>query len=99
MVKRYSHTAIITVEPRLIVDGERVKGEKSEIVVKGQYFPSNSGQQVKRNSNGNEFTVRGEFSTKTRPVKDAVHIQIDSIGLDASIMDWEPFQTHSVIYV
>lgn len=99
MVKRYSHTAVITVSTGSLVKGEWIEGEPSEIQIKGQYFPSNSGQQVKHNANGNEFIVRGEFSTKARPIKDAVHIRIDSIGLDASIIDWEPFQTHSIIYV
>lgn len=99
MVKRYSHTAVITVSTGSLVKGEWVEGESSEIVVKGQYFPSNSGQQMKRNANGNEFIVRGEFSTKAWPVKDAVYIRIDSIGLDVPIICWEPFQTHSVIYV
>lgn len=99
MVKRYSHTAIVTIQIGSLVKGEWVAGEPAEVEVKGQYFPSNSGQQVKRNVNGNEFIVRGEFSTKARPIKDAVHIRIDSIGLDAPIICWEPFQTHSVIYV
>lgn len=99
MVKRYSHTAVITVSTGSLVKGEWIEGEPSEIQIKGQYFPSNSGQQMKQNPDGNEFIVRGEFSTKARPIKDAVHIRIDSIGLDASIICWEPFQTHSVIYV
>ena len=65
----------------------------------GQYFPSNSGQQLKRNVDGKEFIVHGEFSTKARPVENAKHIRIDSIALDVDIISWEPFQTHSVIYV
>lgn len=99
MVKRYSHTAVITVSTGSLVKGEWVEGESSEIQIKGQYFPSNSGQQMKQNPDGKEFVVHGEFSTKTKPVKGAVQIRIDSIALDAKIICWEPFQMHSVIYV
>ena len=49
--------------------------------------------------NGKEFIVHGEFSTKIRPVENAKRIRIDSIALDVDIICWEPFQTHSVIYV
>lgn len=99
MVKRHSHTAIVTVSTGSLIKGEWVPGVPQEIEVKGQYFPSNSGQQVKQNPDGEESIVRGEFSTKSRPVKNATHIRIDSIALDADIICWEPFQTHSVIYV
>lgn len=98
MVKRYSHTAIITVSAGSLVKGEWIEGESSEIQIKGQYFPSNSGTVVK-NVDGEERPVHGEFSTKARPVEGAVRICIDSIGLDASVICWEPFQTHSVIYI
>ena len=99
MVKRYSHTAIVMIQSGSLVKGEWVAGEPQEIEVKGQYFPSNSGQQVKLNADGKEFIVHGEFSTKARPVSDANHIRIDSVGLDVDIICWEPFQSHSVIYV
>ena len=80
MVKRYSHTAIVTIQSCQLVKGELVAGKPTEIEVTGQYYPSNSGQQLKRNA-------------------DAKHIRIDSIALDVDIISWEPFQTHSVIYV
>jgi len=99
MVKRYSHTAIVIIQSGTLVKGEWVASEPQEIEVKGQYFPSNSGQQLKQNADGKEFIVHGEFSTKVRPVPGAKHIRIDSIGLDADIICREPFQTHSVIYV
>lgn len=99
MVKRYSHTAIVTIQSGALVKGEWVAGVSLDIEVKGQYYPSNSGQQVKQNADGKEFIVHGEFSTKVRPVSDAKHIRIDSIGLDVNIICWESFQTHSVIYV
>ena len=99
MVKRYSHTAIVTIQSGQLVKGEWVAGEPTEIEVTGQYFPSNSGTQLKQNADGKEFIVHGEFSTKARPVENAKHIRIDSVGLDVAIFCWEPYQTHSVIYV
>ena len=99
MVRRYSHKAIVTIQSGQLVKGEWVAGEPTEIEVAGQYFPSNSGQQLKRNVDGKEFIVHGEFSTKARPVENAKHIRIDSIALYVDIICWEPFQTHSVIYV
>lgn len=100
MVKRYSHTAIIMVESGgAVVDGEWVEGSTQQFVVKGQYFPSNSGNQVKTNANGDEFTVKGEFSTTRKKIDGATRIQVNSIGLDEKIQSWEQFQTHSVIYI
>ena len=71
MVKRYSHTAIVTIQTCQLVKGELVAGKPTEIEVTGQYYPSNSGQQLKRNVDGREFIVHGEFSTKARPVENA----------------------------
>ena len=71
MVKRYSHTAIVTIQSCQLVKGELVTGKPTEIEVTGQYYPSNSGQQLKRNVDGREFIVHGEFSTKARPVENA----------------------------
>lgn len=98
MVKRYSHTAIITILTGALVNGEYIFDEPRQIQVKGQYYPSGSGE-VKSTPDGKELPVHGEFSTTARPVKGATRIRIDSIGLDAGIICWEPFQTHSVIYV
>ena len=72
MVRRYSHKAIVTIQSGQLVKGEWVAGEPTEIEVTGQYFPSNSGQQLKRNVDGKEFIVHGEFSTKARPVSDSL---------------------------
>jgi hypothetical protein len=100
MVKRYSHTAIILAGSEgSDVGGEWIPGTPTEFVVKGQYFPSNSGQQVKTNSNGKEFTIKGEFSTTRKKIDGATRIQINSIGLDEKIQSWEQFQTHSIIYI
>lgn len=99
-MKRHSHTAIVTVPAGSLVKGEWMAGEPMEIELKGQYYPSrDSGGGVKKNIDGEERPVHGEFSTKERPVPDANHIRIDSIGLDVDIICWEPFQSHSVIYV
>lgn len=97
---RYSHTAKITVEvDGHIEHGEWIEGSKQEFIVKGQYFPDNSGKQRKVNVNGDEFTVKGEFSARHKKIKGAVRIKIESIELDVKIESWEQFQTHSVIYV
>lgn len=100
MINRYSHIAIITTEPDDQWEhGEWIGGEPIENKVKGQYFPSNSGNQLKYKADGGDFTVKGEFSTKHKKIDHATHIRIDSIGLDAKIESWEQFQTHSVIYI
>ena len=98
MVKRYSHTAIITIATGSVVNGEWIENKPSEAIVKGQYFPDTSGQ-LTLNVDGNEKTVHGEFSTLHKPIENASKIRIDSIALDAPIIKWEPFQSHSVIYV
>lgn len=69
MVKRYSHTAVITISTGSLVKGEWVTGKSEEIEIKGQYFPSSSGS-VKKNMDGEERPVHGEFSTKARPLSD-----------------------------
>ena len=83
MVKRYSHTAIVTIQSCQLVKGELVAGKPTEIEVTGQYYPSNSGQQLKRNVDGREFIVHGEFSTKARPVENA-----KLSGLTVSLSMW-----------
>lgn len=100
MIKRYSHIAIITVDvDGHLANGEWVEGSKQEITVKGQYFPNNSGNQKKVNVNGNEFIIKGEFSTQHKKIKGATRIKIESIELDVKIESWEQFQVHSVIYI
>lgn len=100
MPKRYSHIAKITVEVNgHLENGEWIEGGKQEFIVKGQYFPDNSGNQEKTNVDGKVFTVKGEFSTKHKKIEGATRIKIESIGLDVKIENWEPYQTHSVIYI
>lgn len=100
MIKRYSHTAIITVEvDGYLEHGQWIEGSNKEYTVKGQFFPDNSGNQKKLNTNGDVFTVKGEFSTQHKKIKGAVRIKIESIGLDVKVESWEQFQVHSVIYI
>lgn len=100
MVKRYSHTAIVSGETDgEIVHGEYIPGSSFEIEVKGQYFSSNSGNQLRLNALGKEFIVKGEFSTKHKKVENVMRIVIKGINIDAKVESWEQFQTHSVIYI
>lgn len=99
MVRRHPHTAVITVEPGSLENGEWVKGEPSERIIRGLYFASNSGNQVKVNADGRECIVHGEFSTREEPIEGASRLRIDSEAVDVPIICWEKFQTHSVIYV
>lgn len=100
MVKRYSHTArIIVATDGKLVNGEWVEGASSTEDVKGQYYSSNTGNQVRTNADGDEFIVKGEFSTKHPKISGATRIEIESIGLSAKIQAWEQYQTHSVIYI
>lgn len=100
MIPIFSQTAIITIEiGGRVENGVWIEGTKKEIEVKGRYYPSNSGNQVRKNDNGDEFIVKGEFTTKHEKVKGATRVRIESKGLDAKIEDWYPYETHSVIYI
>lgn len=100
MIPLFSHKAIVTIEvDGHLEDGEWIEGSTKEIEVKGRYFPSNSGNQVRKNDSGNEFIVKGEFTTKREKVKGATRIRIAGKGVDAKIEDWHPYDTHSVIYI
>lgn len=100
MVKRYPHTAIVTMQgaPQL-VNGKRVATESRDIEIYGRY--DSDGKTVKKNELGKETIVQGAFYTKASvPMEDrTVRIRIDSIGLDSPILCRESFQTHSVISV
>ena len=58
MVKRYPHTAIVTIEANgHLVNGEWVPGKPVEISVPGRYDPVSDGRIVlKHNSAGDETT-------------------------------------------
>lgn len=103
-MKRFPHTAIVTLDTDgRKEDGIWIPGTKEEVLVKGLFCWSSSGQQIKKNRNGNEFIVRGEFSTRRRPTeeerKGVTRIRVDKLGIDLVVEDWEPYQKHSVIYV
>lgn len=103
MVKRYPHTAIVTIEANgQLVNGEWDSGKPTEQSVSGRYDPVSDGTVVlKRNSNGNEKQVHGYFYTKVQPVKDTkyLRLKIASKSIDVPIICWEPYQSHSIINV
>jgi hypothetical protein len=103
MVKRCAHTAIVTFSDKgEWVNGEWKESATNEVIVKGHYDPVNNSRVViKVNSLGNESEVHGEFYThQKRPDKATpIHLCIDSIGIDADVITWDNYQTHSVIYV
>lgn len=73
MVKRYPHTAIVTIDVNgKTVNGEWVPGKPIEISVPGRYDPVSDGTVVyKRNSAGDEAQVHGYFYTKIQPPADS----------------------------
>lgn len=103
MVKRYPHTAIVTIETDgKLVNGEWVDGQTSEITVPGRYDPVSDGTVVlKRNYTGNEKQVHGYFYTKMQPPAGSkfLRLKVESKGLDVPIICWEPYQSHSIINV
>lgn len=103
MVKRYPHTAIVTIDVEgKVIDGEWVAGEQKEISVIGRYDPVSDGTVVlKRNSAGDEAQVHGYFYTKMQPPKDGkfLRLKVESKGIDVPIICWEHYQSHSIINV
>lgn len=103
MVKRYPHTAIVTIDVAgKVVDGEWVPGEPVKISVTGRYDPVSDGAVVmKRNSAGDEAQVHGYFYTKMQPQVDSkfLRLKVESKGIDVPIICWEPYQSHSIINV
>ena len=93
MVRRYSHKAIVTIQSGQLVKGEcRSPVEPTEIEVTGQYFPSNSGQQLKpRMLMERNLSYTVSSLQRYVPVENAKRIRIDSIALDVDIICWEPF--------
>lgn len=103
MVKRYPHTAIVTIDvDGKRVDGEWVEGKPIEMSVPGRYDPVSDGTIVmKANNLGDEKQVHGYFYTKMQPPKDVklLRLKVDSKGIDVPIICWEPYQSHSIINV
>ena len=98
MVKRYPHTAVITLEANGgLVNGEWVEGAKSTLEVTGRFDPVDTSDVVRINAQGNEVIVRGEFYTKQKRVEGATTIEV--VGVKRNIICWWDFQTHSVISV
>ena len=98
MVKRYPHTAIVTIEANgRLVDGEWIPGEPVEISV-----PVSDGRIVlKRNSAGDEAQVHGYFYTKMQPPAGSkfLRLKVESKGIDVPVICWELYQSHSIINV
>lgn len=103
MVKRYPHTAVVTIDVAgKVVDGEWVPGEPKKISVPGRYDPVSDGAVVmKRNSAGDETQVHGYFYTKMQPPVGSkfLRLKVEAKGIDVPIVCWEPYQSHSIINV
>ena len=103
MVKRYPHTAIVTMSANgQLVDGEWVPGIPVEISVSGRYDSVSDGRIVlKRNSAGDEAQVHGYFYTKMQPPTGSkfLRLKVESKGIDVPVICWELYQSHSIINV
>lgn len=100
MVKRYPHTAKITIQtPGQIINGEWVEGSAQVIEIAGRYDPVNTNDVIRVNSAGNEVIVRGEFYTSHEKIDGAVSLEIAELGINRTIICWWPYQSHSVISV
>lgn len=103
MVKRYPHKAIVTFESNGgLVNGEWVEGQKGSIELLGRYDPVNDARiATKFNALGNEKQVHGYFYTKAKadPSKAYQKLKVDAMSIDADIICWEQYQTHSIICV
>lgn len=100
MVKRYPHTAIITIEgePKL-VNGKRVSTGSYDVEIQGRY--ETDGKTIKKNEQGKETVIQGSFYTKTILSTEGrlVRIRVEKLGIDKPILPIDPFQSHSVINV
>lgn len=100
MVKRYPHTAKITIQtPGQLINGEWVDGSDQVIEIEGRYDPVNTNNVIRQNSAGDEVIVRGEFYSKHEKIDGAVSIEIAELGINRTIICWWPYQSHSVISV
>lgn len=100
MVKRYPHTAKISVKTDgQLINGEWVEGTNHVIEIAGRYDPINTNNVIRVNSAGNEVIVRGEFYTKHEKIEGAVSLEIAELGINRNIICWWTYQTHSVISV
>lgn len=100
MVKRYPHTAIITIENKPVFEnGKRVSVNPDEVKVQGRYDPD--GKTVLKNDLGKEIIVKGSFYSKKPLAFDGkmVCIRIDSLGLNEPVLSYDIFQSHIVISI
>lgn len=98
-MKRYPHTAIITIEAGGgMVKGEYQKGTTETIEVQGRYETGdNKGEIIRNNKDGKEVKIKAMFYTKHKNVEGAVKLSITGICNDIAVVMWEDFQSHSVI--
>lgn len=100
MLPYTGHTAIVTVEiGGHLENGEWIEGSKQELAIKGRYIPGNNGSQVVKNKDGDEVIYKGRFMTSTPENKDAVRLLVASKGVEAPIINWYPYDSHTVIYI
>ena len=96
-MKRYPHIAVVTIEKDgRIEKGEYIEGAKSHIEITGRYEASGN-NKVTKNRDGNEIIVKGAFYTKQHKIDDVNEMMINNES--KSVICWEDFQNHSVIYI
>lgn len=100
MLPYTGHTAIVTVEiGGHLENGEWIEGSKQELMIKGRYIPGNNGNLVVKNKDGDEVIYKGRFMTSEPINKDAVRLLVASKGVEAPIINWYPYDSHTVIYI
>lgn len=100
MVKRYPHTALVTVETDGgLVNGEWVEGKTEDVEIIGRFDPTSTDNIIRLNSMGNEVIVRGEFYTPRKKIEGATKLVIPEMGVSRNIICWHNWQTHNVISV
>lgn len=100
MVKRFSHTAIITIETQgELVNGEWVEGGKETVKIIGRFEPVDTNNVIRVNAQGNEVIVHGEFYTQHKKIEGATSIEVPELGIKRNIICWWPYQSHNVISV
>lgn len=100
MLPYSKHTAIVTLEvDGHLENGEWIEGSKQELTIKGRYIPGNNGNQTVKNKDGNEVIYKGRFMTYNPINKDAVRLLIESKGVESLIINWYPYDSHTVIYI
>ncbi len=100
MLPYSKHTAIVVLEVNgYLEDGEWIEGSKQKLAIKGRYVPGNNGSQIVKNKEGDEVVYKGRFMTSALINKDAVKLLVTSKGIEAPIINWYPYDSHTVIYI